>query len=232
MFKSLELIVHQVIDLDLVLNNLISLGYRKSHKTLQEGDLSQRGGVLDIFPSGFDSPVRIDFDDDKIRAIASVNPESGKFVWQHKIIIILPHKTSSKTIFHSDIPLNNFVDIQKNDYVVHNYHGIGKFLGIEEVEINHEKREHLIIEYQGGDKLFVPKHDLRLVQKYISFHKKPPRVYKLGSKEWSRVKAQIQKRLEKLAAELLHIQALRASMVALSPTSWNQEASASMAVAG
>ena len=74
MFKSLELIVHQVIDLDLVLNNLISLGYRKSHKTLQEGDLSQRGGVLDIFPSGFDSPVRIDFDDDKIRAIASVNP--------------------------------------------------------------------------------------------------------------------------------------------------------------
>ena len=84
MFESLELFVEQKITLDHVLNNLVAFRYQKVKKSTQEGEFSQRGGILDVYPVGFDGPVRIDFDDDTIRAIASINMKTGKWsiaVW-------------------------------------------------------------------------------------------------------------------------------------------------------
>lgn len=227
MFKSFELFVGQTIDQEIILNNLVAFSYTKVKKTSDEGEFALRGEILDIFPANFDGPIRIDFDDDRIKAIASYNMVTGKSIWQHKIVIILPFKERKKdNVFTSEIPLTNFVDIEQGDYVVHSQHGIGKYLGIKTLTVANINKEHFVIEYDGGDRLFVPKHDLRLVQKYVSFNKKPPRLYKLGSKEWSRVKTQIQKRLERLAAELLHIQAVRASLKGhafLKDTPWQKE---------
>jgi len=212
MFESLELFVGQKIDLDHVLNNLAAFRYQKGKKSTQEGEFSQRGGILDVYPVGFDGPVRIDFDNETIHNIASINIKTGKSVWQHAIIIILPNKVQKKGAFNADIPLNHFVEIKKNDYVVHNQHGIGKFLGIKEVAVANQIKEHLVIEYKGGDKLFVPIHDIRLVQKYVSFQKRMPRLFKLGGGEWKRIRKKIEKRLQQTAAELLHTQAVRASL--------------------
>ena len=122
MFESLELFVGQNIDLDHALNNLAAFRYSKVKKSIQEGEFSQRGGILDVYPVGFDGPVRVDFDNETIRNIASVNIKTGKSIWQHAIIIILPNKAQKKNAFNADIPLNHFVEIQKNDYVVHNQH--------------------------------------------------------------------------------------------------------------
>ena len=212
MFESLELFVGQNINLDHALNNLAAFRYQKVKKSMQEGEFSQRGGILDVFPVGFDGPVRVDFDDNTIRNIASINCKTGKSVWQHAIIIILPNKAQKKRIFSADIPLNHFVEIKKNDYVVHNQHGIGKFLGIKEITVSNKISEHLVIEYKGGDKLYVPTHDIRLVQKYVSFQKRTPRLFKLGGGEWKRVRKKIENRLQRIAAELLHTQAVRASL--------------------
>jgi transcription-repair coupling factor (superfamily II helicase) len=212
MFETLELFVGQTIEREILLNNLVAFHYHKTRRAITPGEFTQRGGIIEIFPGNFDSPLRVDFDDNQIRSIASVNIKTGKSIWQHKIVIIFPYQSKKKDIFSQDVPLNNFIDIEKGDYVVHHRHGIGKYLGIKEFEIDEQKKEHLVIEYQGGDRLFVPKHDIKLVQKYVSFQKRPPRLYKLGSKEWKRIRTQIQKRLQKLAAELLHTQALRASL--------------------
>ena len=212
MFESFELFVGQDIEREVLLQNLTNFHYQKNDRALQEGSFSIRGSILEIYPVNFEGPLRIDFEDNHIRSIASINFKSGKSIWQHKIIIILPNKDRKKAVFHADIPLTNFIDIEKGDYVVHNYHGIGRFLGIKEVDRAHKKLKHLVIEYRGGDKLYVPEHDMRLVQKYVSFQKRPPRLYKLGSAEWKRVRRQIQKNLQRLAAELLHIQALRAGL--------------------
>ncbi|MDP8265095.1 MAG: transcription-repair coupling factor [Candidatus Aceula lacicola] len=226
MFKSLKFFTNQHISVDSVLAHLDYFGYARADFCLEEGDFSQRGGIIDVFPTNFDSPIRIDLDDDKIRHIFSFNLKTGKSIWQHNIVIVLPKKKSRKQSFSSETPLNNFVDIEKGDYVVHNNHGVGKFLGIEERAFGKEKKEHLVVEYQGGDKLFVPKSDMHLVQKYIGFTKKPPRLYKLGTGEWKKIKARIQKRIQRFAAELLHVQAMRASLEGFQfskNTTWQKE---------
>lgn len=212
MFKSLEYFLGQKIDLDQILLHLTHYGYRKSKMVHVEGDFAQRGSVVDIFPSNFEGPVRLDIDEDLIKAIGSFNMETGKVIWQHQMIIILPAKESKSSPFTSETPLNNFVDIAKGDYVVHNNHGIGRFLGMQEFKVQEEELPHLVIEYEGGDKLFVPRHDIHLVQKYVSFTKKPPRLYKLGNKAWEAARRKIEKNLQNIAAQLLHTQAARTSL--------------------
>ncbi len=212
MFKSLKLFTGQTIPIEDILSQLIALGYKKGKSVHEEGDLAQRGGVIDIFPSNFDSPVRIDFDGERIRSICSFSLKTGEPFWDHKIVIVLAKKIRPGDISTSEAPLNNFVDIEKGDYVVHHHHGIGRFLGIKRLDIDPQKREHLIIEYQGGDRLYVPQKDMHLIQKYVGFTKKPPRVFKLGSPQWKRMRTRIQKRIQRFAGEILHLQALRLSL--------------------
>ncbi|MFA5060254.1 MAG: transcription-repair coupling factor [Candidatus Omnitrophota bacterium] len=212
MFKALKLFVAQTVDIDHIAAQLVTFGYRWASAVSNEGDFSRRGGIIDIFPSNFDSPVRLDFDGDIIRSIQSIDLLTGRSTWQHNIVFILPKKIPKENLFTADTPLNHFVDIKEGDYVVHNTHGVGKFLGATEISKDKKLSEHLIIEYEGGDRLFVPKHDIHLIQKYLGFTKKPPRLFKLGSKEWDAVKGRIQKRIQQFAVELLHLQALRASL--------------------
>ncbi|HPB67426.1 MAG TPA: transcription-repair coupling factor [Candidatus Omnitrophota bacterium] len=212
MFRSLKLYVDQTIHLDEILDELVLFHYRKARDVQGEGDFACRGEVLDIFPVNFDSPIRIALNEDRIQFIASYNIRSSQTIWKHNIVFILPRKKTKKSPFTADTPLNHFVDIRQGDYVVHNHHGIGRFLGIKPMSVNNQNKDHLVIEYSGGDRLYIPQHDMHLVQKYISFHKKPPRLYKLGSREWTRVKAHIQKKLQRFAAELLRLQALRTSL--------------------
>ncbi len=214
MFHSLKYFVGQTVAFETFKKDIVQFGYERAQSAYEEGQYAVRGSILDIFPVNFDSPVRIDIDDDRIRSIYSFNIKTGKNIWDHRAVILLPAKgkSVSRETFRSEMPLNQFVDIEKGDYVVHNLHGIGRFLGIKEFEVDQKAVEHFVIEYQGGDKLYVPKHDLHLVQKYIGFTKKPPRLFKLGSRQWEKVRRMIEKRIQRMAAELLHVQAVRESL--------------------
>ena len=156
-------------------------------------------------------PIRIELDNEKIISIKTFNPESGEPLWQHNIVIILPHKSSGTrtAVFSEEFPLKNFVDLSVGDFVVHNQHGIGKFLGMQKVQVAGVSKDHLVIEYDRNEKLFVPVDSMHLVQKYIAFHTRKPRLYRLGNKEWQRVKERTRKGIAKLAWELLSLQAMR-----------------------
>ena len=226
MFKSLEFLIGQKLQFDQLAQSLVAFGYTRATKVFKEGEFALRGGVIDIYPSNFEIPLRLDTEDDVITSISGFDLTSGQIVEDHQIVIVLPYKTSPNAVFSADIPLNNFVDIAEGDLVVHNNHGIGKFLGIREFDLNNQKREHLVIEYKDGDKLFVPKHDLHLVQKYVTFTKKSNVLHKLGNKEWVATKAAIEKKLKIMAAELLRIQALRAQLAGFSfskDTQWQKD---------
>ncbi len=122
--------------------------------------------------------------------------------------------------------LTHYGDLQRGDYVVHVNHGIGRYLGMETLEIGGVHKDYLVVQYAGEDKLYVPVEQVDLLQKYIGADDKPPRLYKLGSSEWSRVKKRVKESVQELAKDLLDLYAAREAIEghAFSPdTPWQEE---------
>ena len=156
MFKSLKLYSGLDIDLDRLLLNLVDFGYKRQESVSQEGDFSRRGGVIDIFPNSFELPVRIELEDDSIVSIKSFNPNTAELLWEHRIVIILKynkHSSFKTNPFTEEFPLSNFIDIKLGDYVVHNQHGVGRFLGLNKIVVKDKLQVRLVIEYDRQEKL-------------------------------------------------------------------------------
>src|SRR5690606_7482158 len=98
--------------------------------------------------------------------------------------------------------IKSYTDLQIGDYVVHVNHGIGKYLGIETLEINGMHKDYLHIKYAGNDKLFVPSEQIDQVQKYIGSDDKEPKIYKLGGTEWKKVKSRVNASVRNIAEDL------------------------------
>jgi len=191
---------------------LVDFGYFRQNLVSAEGDFSQRGNILDIFPLSFELPIRIDLDNNKIISIKAFDPANGRGLWQHEIVIILPFKKYSGSrglVFREEFPLKHFLDLQVGDLVVHSQHGIGKFGGIQKIKLHAQAKDHLVIEYDRREKLYVPIEAMHLVQKYIAFHARKPKLFRLGNKEWLKIKERARKGIQKLAWELLSLQAMR-----------------------
>ena len=110
-------------------------------------------------------------------------------------------------------------DINKlniGDYIVHNTHGIGKYLGLSVLTKNGLKKDYLVLEYKGGDKLYIPVEKIESISKYSSNEGLTPPLNKLGGTEWAKTKMRIQKKLENMAGELLELYALREASVGFS----------------
>ena len=229
MFKSFKIYTGLTIDLENILSTLVNYGYNRHENVSEEGDFSRRGGIIDIFPNSFELPIRIELNNDTITSIKTFNPSTGEALWEHKMVIILPIKkagASKRIQFSEDFPLSNFIDLNIGDYVVHNQYGIGRFLGIQKLKAQDKYKDHLVIEYERQEKLYVPLESMHLVQKYIAFHIRRPRLYRLGSKEWLRTKEKTRKGIQKLAWELLSLQAMRLSsqgFVYSKDTDWQRE---------
>ncbi|MFA5114614.1 MAG: transcription-repair coupling factor [Candidatus Omnitrophota bacterium] len=215
MFKSLEVYIGQVIALDRLHVQLAGFGYKRQDNVLEEGDFARRGNLIDIFPFTFELPIRIALDINTVKSINSFDPASGAPLWGHKMVIILPIKNRrlSRTVsFNEELPLENFLDLDVGDYVVHTEHGIGRFRGLQKLKLKDKYLDHLVIEYDRQEKLYVPVGEMHLIQKYVAFQARRPKLYRLGSKEWQRTKERSRKGIQKLAWELLSLEAMRMSI--------------------
>lgn len=217
-----------------VLQTLIDFGYRRQERVGEEGDFSRRGGIIDIFPLTFECPLRIELADNTVVSIKTFDHLSGESLWEHMLVIILPIKKPaySKILsYHQELPLDNLLDLEIGDYVVHIDHGVGRFLGIDKIKINKEKIDHLVIEYDKQEKLYVPTDQMHLVQKYIAFNiAKPKKLSRLGTDEWQKIKNRVKKGIHSYAWELLSLQALRMSSQGFAfsqDTDWQKEFEAS-----
>ncbi len=102
-----------------------------------------------------------------------------------------------------------FADMAPDDCVVHIEHGIGIFRGLIELTLDGMKREYLDVEYNGGDKLYVPIHQADRLSRYVGATDRLPRLHRLGAADWGRVKAQAKRAVEDIARELLELYASR-----------------------
>jgi transcription-repair coupling factor (superfamily II helicase) len=119
-----------------------------------------------------------------------------------------------------------FLDLQAGDYAVHVDHGIARFAGLVTMRRKGRTEEYLTLEFANQARLHVPVMQIDLVQKYIGgFQGKPP-LSLLGGKRWSRQKQRVAEAVKDLAAEMLRIQAARASLPGIrypSDTTWQRE---------
>jgi len=127
-------------------------------------------------------------------------------------------------------PEAGYADFEINDLIVHTDHGIGYYQGLVEREIEGVNGEYLCIEYAEGDQLFVPIHQADRVNRYIGSRGHRPALSRLSGPEWKRIKAKVQKAVEKVADDLLELYARRAVAkgFAMKPdTTWQRELEAS-----
>jgi transcription-repair coupling factor (superfamily II helicase) len=122
------------------------------------------------------------------------------------------------------------LSLRHGDFVVHEHHGIGKFIELTTRTFAGGMREYLVIEYapvkrgHPGDRIFVPTDALDLVTKYIGGEK--PALNRIGGSEWIKSKARAKKAIKEIAAELIKLYAARVSLpgFAFSPDSaWQRE---------
>ena len=128
--------------------------------------------------------------------------------------------------------LSDFRDLKVGNHVVHVDHGVARYLGLGRPKGGSLNRDFMMLEFSGGDRLFVPVDRLDLVQKYSGVAGKAPRVDRLGGPGWERVKKRVRKSVESMARELLELYAKRGSVRghAFGPdTPWQQELESSFA---
>jgi transcription-repair coupling factor (superfamily II helicase) len=107
--------------------------------------------------------------------------------------------------------LRDLSELKVGDPVVHEQHGIGRYLGLQEMSFEEGKSEFLILEYQDGDKLYVPVAQLGVIGRYSGAQPEEAPLHKLGSGQWDKAKARAAKQVRDTAAELLALYAKRAA---------------------
>lgn len=105
--------------------------------------------------------------------------------------------------------INAFTDLHAGDYVVHDTHGIGKYVGIKTIETDGVHKDYLEIHYSGHDVLYVPTDQIQFLQRYIGNEGEAPRLSRMGGADWKKARAKAQKSIDNLAEKLVALYAKR-----------------------
>lgn len=127
----------------------------------------------------------------------------GIIIKNDKIAFIPCGEKNIQKIEYSETKQAFFELPKAGDYVVHDFHGIGLCQGIQTLEISNFKRDYIIVQYQGTDKLYLPVENADQLSKYIG--QENPKLNKIGGAEFERAKNRVREQMELLAYDLLEI---------------------------
>ncbi len=209
----------------------IEAGWRVIVCTGFEGQARRLYDLLNEFSPGDDFET---IDPERSLNISITSLREGFEIAELKIMVLTDHEIFGKTYRKktqfrkkSSRPIESFLDLKVGDYVVHINHGIGVFRSIERMTAGGVARDFLHIEYNEGDKLYVPLDQITMVQRYIGLEGNPPRIDSLGKKSaWNKIREKVQKSVEELAKELIEIYARRRALKGFPyppDTMWQEE---------
>ncbi len=118
-------------------------------------------------------------------------------------------KQKKKKSSFSGTKIQDFAELHIGDYVVHEMYGLGQYKGIEKVEVDHIIKDYIKLAYRDNGNVYVPATGLHILQKYGSADAKPPKLSKLGSKEWIKTKQKVRMAVELVAKDLVELYAHR-----------------------
>jgi transcription-repair coupling factor (superfamily II helicase) len=108
-----------------------------------------------------------------------------------------------------ETPETHYADLNAGDWVVHIDYGIGRYCGLVRRTVDGNEREFLMVEYEGGDQIYVPVHQADRLSKYIGPTADRPTATRLGTQEWSRAKKRVREAVIEIARDLLELYAKR-----------------------
>ncbi|MEO1713431.1 MAG: DEAD/DEAH box helicase, partial [Bacteroidota bacterium] len=121
------------------------------------------------------------------------------------------HRYKLRRGFTKDKSLNLKLlrELKSGDYVTHIDHGVGKYSGLEKIEVNGHVQESVRLFYKNNDVLYVGINSLHKISKYVGKEGTPPRVSKLGSDTWKNLKQKTKRKVKDIASELIKLYAKR-----------------------
>ncbi|WP_020559333.1 transcription-repair coupling factor [Thiofilum flexile] len=111
----------------------------------------------------------------------------------------------------ADSIIRNLTDLNQGAPIVHEEHGVGRYLGMQTITTGGMTSEYLTLEYAGGDRLYVPVTALHLISRYTGVSPDAAPLHKLGNEQWSKSRQKAAEKARDVAAELLDIHARRAA---------------------
>ena len=188
------------------ISSLRQQGYTVQISCLNRGELDRLTDLLADYPQAQTATLRI-------------SPlTQGFYDPHHKIAFITSNDllnrryNASRVLHRFDVEGAKhvrFKELEAGDFVVHQEHGIGRYLGLEVLDKEENPTDCLIIEYRRGSRLYVPMYDFKKVQKYIGAGGKRPTLSVLGGVSWKEVKKRVKEEAQKTAKEILKLEAIR-----------------------
>jgi len=126
--------------------------------------------------------------------------------------------------FEAGTTITQFSDLKTGDYIVHQQHGIGRYVGLKRFE--GKAGDFMAVQYAGGDTIYVPVTHIDQVQKYVGGDGAVPKMDRVGGASWARKRARVKRAVRDMTEELIQLYALRESQQghAFGPdTPWQQE---------
>ncbi|MGH7905181.1 MAG: transcription-repair coupling factor, partial [Candidatus Binataceae bacterium] len=141
----------------------------------------------------------------------AILPRDGIYIYSEEDIFGEPrvHRRSRRSAKGA---LLNLEELRPDAFVVHIDHGIGRYRGLKHLKVAGEEGDFLNLEYAGNDTMYVPVERINLVQRYIGGDDAEPKLDKLGSGSWERVKRRTRQAVLAMASELLDVYAAREVM--------------------
>lgn len=136
-------------------------------------------------------------------------PKLGFVVVSDKEVFGKDRKNRKASGKNKGSKINIFTELNVGDYVVHQSHGIGQYVGIQQLNVDNVRRDYLKIRYHDSDFLYIPTNQLDLIQKYIGSEGKEPKLHKLNGTDWAKTKSRVKESLKEIAEELVKLYAKR-----------------------
>ena len=167
------------------------------------------------------------FQESKNPFMLGVAPLHTGFVWhqdkKHRLAIVTEaelyatqvrqqrRREKERAARNTEGMLKDLSELRENDPVVHEQHGVGRYLGLKNMDFGEGETEFLTLQYAGGDMLYVPVSQLFLISRYSGGPPESAPLHRLGSGQWDKAKKKALKQIRDTAAELLALYAQRAA---------------------
>ncbi|GAA4036928.1 transcription-repair coupling factor [Parerythrobacter jejuensis] len=148
-------------------------------------------------PVAFVLPIETGFSNDELELLTEQDVLGDRLVRRKK-------KRKDSDAFLAELQA-----LGRGDLVVHVEHGIGKYLGLEPIAVGKSQHDCVMLEYRGGDKLYIPVENIDVLSRYGS-SEEAVMLDKLGGEAWQRRRAQLRERIREIAGELMKTAARRA----------------------